>query len=198
MEVHATRCWAKEMNKQGWTIRLCTTVKNEGEFPDCICKMGEQRLGVEVTEFTVGEIDRKKYVEGTEAGRSDYSLAPGVEWDDQTRNRVENRRRLSTPVPNTAVWPFDDFQMKLREIVRKKEKTAQKHRGDGTLAAVDILVLLIVTDEQNLWRGKLRDYLSRIKLPKSDCFCGTYVMMSPEPNSDVGNEHFPVFQVCMS
>ena len=52
MEVDATRCWAKEMNKQGWTIRLCATVKNEGEFPDCICKTGEQRLGVEVTEFT--------------------------------------------------------------------------------------------------------------------------------------------------
>ena len=180
--------WANEMNKQGWTIRLCTIVKNEGEFPDRICKMGEQRVGVEVTEFTVDEKEREKYVEGTKAGLSKFYFAPGVERDGQTRSRVENQRRLSTPVPNTAVRPFEKFQEKFTKIVLEKEKKAQKHQKDGTLASVDKLVLLIVTGERNLSKENLRDYLSRIILPKFDYYFGIYLMMSPEPSGDVEDE----------
>ena len=63
------------------------------------------------------------------------------------------------------------------------------------MKSVGKLILLIVTDERDLWKEKLRDNLPRIKLPKSDCFCEIYIMNSLESNGDVDDERFPVFHV---
>ena len=70
MEIHATRTWAREMNKRGRAIDVCSIAKNDAAFPDCIAAEDGRRIGVEVAEFTVDEKDRKRYVAGKKEGRT--------------------------------------------------------------------------------------------------------------------------------
>lgn len=221
MEISATQAWANELNKQGYAIYGIET--NPNDPPDCIAEMNGERIGVEVTELTVDEKERKKYVKAKDEAKINVFLAPGQVDDDKMKKRLEeaNRNRPKVRVPNTADWPFDKFRERLAGIVQKKEGKIRKQEEKGELISLDKIFLLIVTDEPNLWGERLDEYLNRIKLPRPQYFVAIYIMMSYMPSDgdsglrrvfnpdlnqyeyeevrpNLGRGHHPVFEVCLS
>ncbi len=221
MEVSATQEWANELNKQDHSIHGIKT--NPDDPPDCLAEMDGERIGVEVTELTVDEKERKKYVKARDESVSTIFLAPGQVYDDKTKERLEeaSRNRPKVSVPNTAEWPFDKFRERLAGIVQKKDEKMRKKEEKSGLPSLDKNFLLIVTDEQNLWEKRLDEYLKKIKLPRPQYFTAIYIMMSHMPSDgdsglrrgrnpdsnrfdykevhpNLGEGHFPVFEVYLS
>ena len=219
MEVFATQDWANELNKQGYAIDGIET--NPNDPPDCIADMDGERIGVEVTELTVDEKERKRYIKAKDEAEINIFLASGQVYDDKTKERLEeaSRNQLKVRVPNTADWPFDKFRERLAGIVQKKEGKIRKQEEKGELISLDKIFLLIVTDEPNLWGELLKEYLNRIKLPRPQYFAAIYIMMSYMPSGgdsglrrvfnpdlneyeevrpNLGRGHHPVFEVCLS
>ena len=221
MEVSATQEWANELNKQDHSIHGIKT--NPDDPPDCLAEMDGERIGVEVTELTVDEKERKKYVKAKDESKINIFLAPGQVDDDKTKEHLEeaSRNRPKARVPNTVDWPFDKFRNKLVDIVQEKDKKMREQKEKGELISLDKYFLLIVTDEQNLWKGRLEEYLHRIKLPRPQYFDAIYIMMSYMPNDgdsglrrvrnsnlkrfdyeearpNLGQGHYPVFEVYLS
>ena len=196
MEIDATRTWAGEMNKQGRAIDACSIAKNCKDFPDCIADEDGRRIGVEVTEFTVDPKDREKYVARKKAGLTNVLWASGVARDGETDARVAVQRPPKTSVPNAAEWPLDDFRSKLERVVRKKDGTAEGHKQRGAFDPSDFaeLVLLIVTDEPNLWPERLGGYLRDVELPRPRYFRNVYVMMGYQPDGLGDGSHYPLFE----
>ncbi len=222
MEISATQAWANELNKQGYAIDGIET--NPDDPPDCVAEMDGERIGIEVTELTVDEKERKKYVEAKDESVTTTFLAPGQVYDDKTKERLEeaNRNRPKVRVPNPADWPFDKFREKLAKIVQKKDKKMRKQKENDQLISLGKNFLLIVTDEPNLGEERLDEYLKKIKLSRPQYFDAIYVMYSYVPNNDAhsglrrvfnsdlncfeyeevgpnhGEGHYPVFEVCLS
>lgn len=226
MEISATQVWANELNKQGHSIcRIEPNLKdsNPNDPPDCIAEMDGERIGVEVTELTVNEKERKKYVKARGESVSTIFRAPGQVYDDKIRERSEeaNQNRPKVRVPNTADWPFDKFLEKLGKIVQKKVGKMRKKGEEGALISLDKYFLLVVTGEQNLGEERLDEYLNKIKLPRPQYFDAIYVIGDYVPNGgdsglrrvfnpdlnqyeykemgpNLGGGHYPVFEVCLS
>ena len=169
MEVHATRCWAEEMNKRDCQIDIHTIRKNPEPYPDCLAEMDGKKIGVEVIELVCRE--------AIEA----YPENPQYEGPEQFL------REFSIPMP--PKWPLDKFQKKLNEIVQKKDKRVR----DSSLSKQ---FLLIVTDEPYLVydAATLFEYLKTIQLQRPRHFDGIYVMGSYGPDGE-GHGHHPVCEV---
>ena len=193
MEVGATRAWTEELNNRGFAIRICTIRKNSEEFPDCIAEMDRRQIGVEVTELTVTDKERKQYVKAVD-------MAVGVDDNEQTTDRLKKAQssRLKTRVPNAPGWDSESFRKKIEDVVKKKDKKAQHWTDKGKLESVDEKVLLIVTDEQNLSEDKVDEYLDSITVPRAKHFDKIYLMLSYQPGGDDGNGYYPVFDVLMT
>lgn len=176
MELDSVCTWAEELHKRhGIDIRniennLDATVD---KFPDCIAEMDGKRIGVEVTEFTVDDRERKKYLKG-KAERSKKTPSPKVS------------------VPSTADWPLCKFQKKLKEIVHRKDYIARKKQDKGKLMPLHKMFLLIVTDEPSLV-DILNEYLQKTEVPHPSYFMDVYVMTSYDPTEG----GYPVFKVCL-
>ena len=147
-------------------------------------EMDGERIGVEVTELTVDEKERKKYVKARGESVSTIFRAPGQVYDDKIRERSEeaNQNRPKVRVPNTADWPFDKFLEKLGKIVQKKVGKMRKKGEEGALISLDKYFLLVVTGEQNLGEKRLDEYLNKIKLPRPQYFDAIYVIGDYVPN----------------
>ena len=197
MEVTATKSWAAELNKQGRKIRICTIKKNNQEFPDCIAEIDGGQIGVEVTELTVTEKERKQYVKAVDNHKTRVLLASGVEYNEQTKDRLEGTqtRRITQQVPNTPSWDLENFRNRIEDIVKRKNDKAQHWDKKGKLEFIDEMVLLIVTDEFDLWEDKVGEYLNLIKIPRVKYFDKIYLMLSYKPGGDDGNGYYPVFDV---
>ncbi len=176
MEISTTQDWANELNKQGHSIDGIDT--NPNDPPDCIAEMDRERIGVEVTELTGDEKERKEYVKAKEESATIIFRAPGQVSDDKPEAHVEetNRNRPKESVPHTADWPFGKFRKKLIEIVQKKDEKMQKKKGKDELVSLDKNFLLIVTSERNLGEERLEEYLNAIELPRPRYFDAIYVM----------------------
>lgn len=169
MEVGAVIDWAKEMNKRGWQIDICTIKKNCEPYPDCIAEMNGEKIGVEVTELVDEDAIRG------------HPENPHYEGPEQFMSEFQS------PMP--PKWPFEKFERCLRKIVCRKDKRTR----DSSLAKQ---FLLIVTDEPWLDEATLADHLSTVKLQRPRHFDGVYVMMSYVPNpAGKGHGHHPVFEV---
>lgn len=192
MENHATQSWALEVNSRGWGIDLPSIVKVEGDFPDCIAGANGLRIGVEVTELTVNEDERREFIEGRRQNLQRVFLAPGVEWSHQVERSLD-ACEPNMPFGETADWPFEKFQGKFLEILQRKEHSAHSHADKGILRYLDKLILLIVTDEPNLWKERLRGYMDDLRLPKSNAFSHVFIMMAPDPSAVSGESRFPLF-----
>ena len=131
MEVFATQAWANELNKQGYAIDGIET--NPNDPPDCIADMDGERIGVEVTELTVDEKERKRYIKAKDEAEINIFLASGQVYDDKTKERLEeaSRNQLKVRVPNTADWPFDKFRERLRRDRAEKGGENTKTGGKG-------------------------------------------------------------------
>ena len=140
MEVYATKAWVSELNKQDSAPPICKIKKNCKEFPDCVAERDGLRLGIEVTEFTVDEKDRRKYVKNATEGRRVILRSAGSEDGEQkTRVRLEKAEQyqLKVPVPNAQDWPLERFQQKLEKIVETKNKKAHIWDKKGCLDSFD-------------------------------------------------------------
>ena len=199
MEVGATRSWAEELNKRGCAIRICTIRKNSEKFPDCTAEIDGRKIGVEVTELTVTDKERKQYVKAVDNQKANVFPAQGVDYNEQTKDRVKEAQssRLKTRVPSTPGWGFESFRKKIEDIVKKKDKKAQHWNEKGKLESIDEKVLLIVKDEQNLSEDKVDEYLDAITVPRAKHFDKIYLMLSYQPGGDDGNGCYPVFDVMM-
>ncbi len=193
MECDEAHALANTLNERGFAIDVSTIDKNAQPFPDCVAMMDGVLVGIEVTEFTVDENERRQFKRAMQAG--EIRVPEGY-----NRSTVQRRRnlgnRLATPVPNAADWPFDKFRRKLEVIVQTKETKARDHKARNTFASLDKVFLLIVTDERDLSEKRLDDYLARIELPASEQFDAIYVMMSPQPGGRNSSSQRPVFEVC--
>lgn len=104
---------------------------------------------------------------------------------------------------HTCLWTREQFQVRLNEIVRKKDKQAHskkakrgRERGEHALDRhLHRRILLIVTAEMYL-QVYLARYLATTKLPRPEHFDCVFVMGDYVP--DGGSGHHPVFEVSLS
>ena len=140
MEVHAVMDWAREMNRLGRRIDIRSIQKNSEDYPDCLAKMSEEPIGIEVTEL----VDREAIREHSKLRES---FGPGTHC----------RGFPNSPIP---IWDLDNFHKKLDKIVGKKDLRVR----DSSLVSQ---FLLIVTDEPWLDEETVSVYLKELKLKRS-------------------------------
>ena len=194
MEITAVQDWACEMNLRGHSIHEIE--ENVNDPPDCLAIMGGIMIGVEVTQLTIDESERKKYVQAKGNSTINTLGVRGLNQDSEIEEKAM-QKLIEHPVPNMVEWPQDKFNDKLTEIVQSKDEKIENKYNRGELISLDKYFLLIVTDEQNLWEERLNEYLNKIKLSKPKFFDAVYVMMGYVPTDD-NNGHNPVFEVGMS
>ena len=181
MEVFATRCCAKEMNRRGHSIPIRKIKENldneirKNDPPDVFAEMDGKKISVEVAELVCEE-----------AINAYPEIPPLVEPVEPGPHALD---KLPQPMP--PKWPLGKFERRLREIVQcKEEKARKKHKRDGKDNSLSKQSLLIVTDEPWLDEKTLSEYLKTIKLQRPQNFDGVYIM---------GSEgHYPVFEASLA
>ena len=209
VELDAARCWAGEMNKRGWRIRIDTIRPNRGQAlkksgklmkldpPDCLAEMdGGKTIGVEVSMLVHPQA--KHYWKLQQSDRViPWIGEPGPHVLDQWRGK---------PMPSdTYAWTLEMLQQALGDIVKNKNGKIENKRAKdpSALSRLSKLFLVIPMAEAGLdgTLGKdeywtVEDQIIEVPRPRS--IDGVYVVGPPDwldgTLSD-GNDHYLVSEV---
>ena len=189
-------------------LLLCDIDKNpEQALPDCIGRIDGQRVGIEVTRLTIAPEDiawqRNCLRSNIEA------LCLGMERDDSVRagkiryaleaKPFKFARALKHIFPHEQVlitppwpkWPFDNFQDRLRAVIREKDEIAANRAREGRLDEFDRLYLLVRTHEYNLTEDRVADYLQRVEIPAFRHFDDAYLKLPTPADGWTGKAQLP-------
>ena len=176
VELHVACKWADGLYEQcGTDIRNIRNNINvtADEFPDCLGEVHGKQIGIEVTELTIDNRERKKY-------QKEQNYITGLLTEDQ--KRLEHMPPLFFPVPVQPLgdWSIGKFQKKLKERVQRKDDTARKKLEKGKLMSLHKWFLVIAFDSRFL-DVSLENCMEQTKLPRPGYFDDVYVMEGSDP-----------------
>lgn len=182
MEIDCVRQWAKVMNRQSkWNIRNIR--KNPNEYPDCLADFGPERargsdvIGVEVTELVDSDAIRAHQEADRLARKKKLGPVSDEEW-------------LGLEECIDPEWHVDKFEQRLQKAVLNKDQRTRDH-------SLRRQFLLIVTDEPDLDRDTVANYLSEVSVQRPQNLDAVYLMLSYTPDHR-GDGHYPVFEISLS
>lgn len=142
--------WADSVPPE-WGISATGITSNPDDPPDCLAKMDDQVIGIELTELVKGEIIRKH--RRHEEGKRIYS--PAERFEDET-------------------WSREAFASMISDRLRSKNAKAIKKR-----CQFDILVLY--TDELDLSPDKIEVWLRDLKFEPTSHIKRAFLLLSYWP-----------------
>ncbi len=134
---------------------------NPDDPPDCFAEEEGKKIGIEVTELVKGEILHR--IAQKRYGNKDYS--PSEQFTDE-------------------LWTHDDFIQRVQESIDKKVDRA---RETGKIFDV----LLIYTDENDLYPERLKEWLSNEKFSAAN-ISEVFFLRSYWPEN---GDHSPLFKM---
>ena len=183
--------WAEEMGRRGHP--LCNIKSNEDDPPDVLAVMGGNLIGIEVTMLV-------EYVPEHQVGVRVFRRdSPPDEGGSRIAAQCGSQS-IPKYMPIVCEWTLEQFQIRLDEIARRKNKQAcskkaQREREQGEHALdwrLHRRILLIFSYPQDC----LAEHLATTELSRPEHFDCVFVMGDYVP--DGGSGHHPVFEVSLS
>lgn len=193
-EIAIVQDWAKEMRRSGHAV--CEIRSHDDDPPDVLAVMDGIQIGIEVTILV-------EYVRDQQVGARAF-LHDSPREDGESR-AVPQGASQSIPkfVPVAYEWTLGRFQIRLREIARRKDKQARakkekrvREQGEDALERrLRQRILLIFTAEIYL-QDYLAEYLAKTELSRPENFDHVFVMGDYVPDGASG--FHPVIEVSLS
>lgn len=193
-EIAIVQDWAKEMRRLGHTV--CKIKSNDDDPPDVLALMDGIQIGIEVTMLV-------DHVRGQQGGARSFPRDLPRE-DGESRVVLQGASEsIPNHVPIAYEWTLDRFQIRLREIARRKDKQARakkekrvREQGEDALErCLHRRILLIFTPEIYL-QDYLAEYLAITELSRPENFDYVFVMGDYVP--DGGSGFHPVIEASLS
>jgi hypothetical protein len=122
---------------------------NDSDPPDCFAREDGKQLGIEITELVKHKIRADNVAEWREARRrAGRELAPEEELEQHQKNYTRNYE--------CSLWTEEEFRERLQDVITKKDG----NEGLADCAKTMRVVLVIYTDDQNLPKADLEEWLA--------------------------------------